>query len=89
MKETLEGRNLYSGRLIVPPSSISSRSQLKAKFFDFLDENRLIFAVLSGCFQRLDGDFSVLLGTQEQYSPCGFSFFLCNIRPMIALESIT
>ena len=36
------------------------RSQLKAKLFDFLDENRLIFVVLSGRFQRLERDFSVL-----------------------------
>ena len=30
-----------------------SRSQLQAKCFDFLDENRIIFVVLSGHFQRL------------------------------------
>ena len=30
-----------------------SRSQLKAKFIDFLDENRLIFVVLSDRFQRI------------------------------------
>ena len=36
---------------------ILSRSQLKAKFFDFLDENRRIFVVLSG---RLERDFGVL-----------------------------
>ena len=37
------------------------RSQLKAKFIDFLDENRLIFVVLGGRFQRSETDFSVLL----------------------------
>ena len=34
-----------------------SQSQLKAKFFDFLDENRLIFVVLSGRFQSLERYF--------------------------------
>ena len=33
---------------------ILSRSQPKAKFFDFLSENILIFVVLSGHFQRLE-----------------------------------
>ena len=36
---------------------VLSRSQLKAKFFNFLNENRLIFIVLSGCFQRLESGF--------------------------------
>ena len=40
--------------------SILSRSKLKAKFFDFLDENRLILVVLSGRFQKLERDFGVL-----------------------------
>ena len=35
---------------------ILSRSQLKAKFFDFLEENRRILVVLSGRFQRLERD---------------------------------
>ena len=39
---------------------ILSRSQLDAKFFDFVDENRLMFIVLSGTFQRLESDFGVL-----------------------------
>ena len=39
---------------------VTSRSQRKAKFFDFLDENRLIFVVLSGRFQRLERDFGFL-----------------------------
>ena len=38
-----------------------SRSQLQAKFFNFLDKNRLIFAVLSGRFQRLERDFGILI----------------------------
>ena len=32
----------------------------KAKFFDFVDENRLIFVVLSGRYQTLESDFGVL-----------------------------
>ena len=39
---------------------ILSRSQLKVKYFDLLDENRLIFVVLSGGFQILGRDFGVL-----------------------------
>ena len=39
-----------------------SRSQLKTKFFGFLDENKLIFVVLSGRFQRLEGDFGFGFG---------------------------
>ena len=39
---------------------ILSRSQPKAKFSDFLEENRLIFVVLSGRFQRLERDNGVL-----------------------------
>ena len=35
-----------------------SRSQLKAKFLDFLDENRLIFVLLRGLFQRFERDIS-------------------------------
>ena len=37
-----------------------SRSQINTKFLDFLDDNRLIFVVLSGVFQRLEKDFGVL-----------------------------
>ena len=33
--------------------NILLKSKLNAKFFDFLDENRLIFVVLSGRFQNL------------------------------------
>ena len=36
-----------------------SQSQLNAKFFDFLYENRLIFVGLSGRFQILKRDFGV------------------------------
>ena len=32
----------------------------KAKFFDFVDENRLIFVVLSGRYQTLESEFGVL-----------------------------
>ena len=40
---------------------VLSRSQLQAKFFDFLDENRLILVVvLRSRFQRLFRDFGVL-----------------------------
>ena len=39
--------------LSVKRKVLLSRSQLEAKFFDFLDENRLIFVVLSGRFQNL------------------------------------
>ena len=40
-----------AGQLVdsaAPAVSSMPRSQLKAKFFDFLDENKLIFVVLSG-----------------------------------------
>ena len=36
------------------------RSQLKDKFSDFLDKNRLVFVVLSGLLQRLERNFGVL-----------------------------
>ena len=39
---------------------VGRRSQLKAKFFDLLDENKLIFVVLSGGFQTLERYFSAL-----------------------------
>ena len=44
---------------------VLSRSQLKAKFFDFLDENGLIFVVFSLQFQRLGRDFGVLFWPQQ------------------------
>ena len=34
-------------------NGVLSRSELKAEFFDFQDENKLIFVVLRGHFQRL------------------------------------
>ena len=45
----LERRNLED--LLQKLGQVLSRSQLKAKFFDFLDENRLIFVILSGRFK--------------------------------------
>ena len=51
-----------------------SRSQLKAKFSDSLDENRLIFVVLSGRIQRLERDFGVVIRLQQEstYAPVTF-----------------
>ena len=42
---------------------IVSRSQLKAKFIDFLDENRIIFVVLSCRFKKLDRGFGFFVLT--------------------------
>ena len=39
---------------------VLSRLQLKDKFIYFLDENGLMFVVLSGRFQRLERDIGVL-----------------------------
>ena len=46
-----------------------SRSQLKAKFIDFVDENRLIFVDFSCCFQRLEKDFGFLFWPQQYIIP--------------------
>ena len=51
---------LASKELELCKRQVSLRSQLKSKFFDFLDENRLIFVVLCGRFQRLERDIVVL-----------------------------
>ena len=50
---------VYAGTIRLA-SFVLLRSQRQHKFFDLLDENRLIFAVLSDCIQRLERDFVVL-----------------------------
>ena len=62
---SISGQTKYNAFRLQPSkgetaSSLLLRSQVKAKFFDFLDENRLIFVVLSSRFQRLERDFGVL-----------------------------
>ena len=53
--------------ILLNKTSFVSRSQLTAKFFNFLDENRLISVVLSGRFQRLERDFDVLFWPQRSH----------------------
>ena len=65
---------------VLPVKEILSRSQLNAKFFDFLDENRLIFVVLSCRFQRLDRYFYLISTGAYQFDALLLLLTTVNFR---------